>query len=89
VPGSEGGQGARTVIVEYFALFQELRGLDREAIETAADTAGDLYRELATRFSLPYAPEAVRVAVNDEFADWSTELRPGDRMVLLAPMAGG
>lgn len=87
--GSEGGQQSRTVFVEYFALFQELRGLDREEVETAARTAGDLYRELASRFSLPYAPDAVGVAINDEFAGWSAELQPGDRIVLLAPMSGG
>jgi molybdopterin converting factor small subunit len=31
----------------------------------------------------------LRVAVNDEFADWSRPLVAGDRVVFIPPVAGG
>jgi molybdopterin converting factor small subunit len=31
----------------------------------------------------------LRVAVNDEFADWSQPLAAGDRVVFIPPVAGG
>jgi len=31
----------------------------------------------------------LRVAVNDEFADWSRPLGAGDRVVFIPPVAGG
>jgi molybdopterin synthase sulfur carrier subunit len=31
----------------------------------------------------------LRVAVNDEFGDWSQELADGDRVVFIPPVAGG
>ena len=33
--------------------------------------------------------KAVRVAVNDEFADWNQTLREGDELVFIPPVAGG
>jgi molybdopterin converting factor small subunit len=31
----------------------------------------------------------LRVAVNDEFRDWSSALEPNDRVVFIPPVAGG
>jgi molybdopterin converting factor small subunit len=31
----------------------------------------------------------LRVAVNDEFCEWSAPLQPGDRVVFIPPVAGG
>jgi molybdopterin converting factor small subunit len=31
----------------------------------------------------------LRVAINDEFADWSRRLGTGDRIVFIPPVAGG
>ena len=38
-------------------------------------------------FTLPRA--MLRVAVNDEFSDWSQPLQAGDRVVFIPPVAGG
>ena len=36
------------------------------------------------------APALLRVAINDEFCDWSQPLaEPGDRVVFIPPVAGG
>jgi molybdopterin converting factor subunit 1 len=75
--------------VQYFAVLRERAGIASETVRTAATTAADLYDELAARhdFGLPRA--MLRVAVNDEFADWSRRLAGGDRVVFIPPVAGG
>lgn len=75
--------------VQYFAVLRERAGTSRETVRTAAATAAELYDELATRhdFGLPQA--MLRVAVNDEFAEWSRTLVAGDRVVFIPPVAGG
>ena len=75
--------------VQYFAVLRERAGLSRETVETAAATAADLYDELATRHDFGLPRSLLRVAVNDEFADWSRPLAAGDRVVFIPPVAGG
>jgi molybdopterin converting factor subunit 1 len=78
-----------SVEVQYFAVLRERAGVAREQVETGAATAAELYDELAARhdFGLPRA--MLRVAVNDEFAEWSRPLVAGDRVVFIPPVAGG
>ena len=80
---------AKNVTLEHFAIFRELRERDVETVATAAGTAGDLYEELRGRFGLPLPQGALRVAINDEFAPWEQELRDGDRVAFIPPVAGG
>ena len=51
-------------------------------------TVGDLYEELDRRHAFPPLGR-LKVAVNDEFRDWSTPLRDGDMVVFIPPVAGG
>ena len=75
--------------VQYFALLREQAGRSSERVSTAAVTPADLYAELRTTrgFTLPVA--MLRVAINDEFCEWSRRLQPGDRVVFIPPVAGG
>jgi molybdopterin converting factor small subunit len=75
--------------VRYYAVLREQAGRGGERVSTSAATARDLYAELreSRGFTLP-AP-LLRVAVNEEFADWDTELRDGDQVVFIPPVAGG
>lgn len=77
-----------TVSIEYFAIFREHAGRDREQVSTSARTAGELYEELRARYAFP-SVGTVRVAVNDEFRDWQTPLTDGDFVVFIPPVAGG
>lgn len=74
--------------VEYFAILREHVGCAHETLSTAAATVGDLYNELDRRHAFP-ALGRLKVAVNDEFRDWSTPLRDGDMVVFIPPVAGG
>jgi sulfur-carrier protein len=79
----------KTVLVRYFAVLREQRGLGEEKVATSAATAGELYDELRAlhRFSLP--AERLRVAINDEFEPWAAGLKSGDAVVFIPPVAGG
>jgi molybdopterin converting factor subunit 1 len=75
--------------IQYFAVLRERAGTARESVRSTAANAGELYDEIAARhdFGLPRA--MLRVAINDEFADWSRPLASGDRVVFIPPVAGG
>ena len=78
----------KTIRVEYFAVLREHVGVASEAIETAASTADALYAELAARHQFPEL-QTLKVAINDDFADWQTPLSDGDTVVFIPPVAGG
>ena len=79
----------KTVLVRYFALLREQRGLGEERVETAAATAGDLYRELQARHPFTLGAARLRVAVHDAVAPWDTLLKEGDAVAFRPPVAGG
>ena len=75
--------------IKYYAALREKAGRTAETLETAATTPAAVYDELRTRHGFGLNREAVRVAVNDEFADWNQTLREGDELVFIPPVAGG
>lgn len=79
----------RRVSVRYFALLREQAGCAEESIETQARSPADLYAELRARHPFTLPPELLRVAVNEEFGDWSQPLAEGDVVVFIPPVAGG
>lgn len=92
IPAQAGGAArpvARTLQIQYFALLREQAGRNAETVSSQARDARELYRELRARHGLQLEPEQLRVAVNEEFADWSQALREGDTVVFLPPVAGG
>jgi molybdopterin converting factor subunit 1 len=79
----------KTVLVRYFAILREQRGAGEERLETEAATADALYAELRLRHRFTLAADRLRVAVNDEFQPWATQIRDGDSVAFLPPVAGG
>jgi molybdopterin synthase sulfur carrier subunit len=79
----------KTVHLQYFALLREQRGLGSETLATSATTAGQLYDELRARHDLSLSSDRLRVAINNEFAPWSTPLTDGAQIVFIPPVAGG
>jgi len=75
--------------IQYFAVLRERAGTSHETVESAAQTAAELYDELAARHDFGLPRTMLRVAVNDEFTDWSQPLAAGDRVVFIPPVAGG
>lgn len=79
----------KQIHIRYFAVFRERRGLGEETIPTTADTAKELYDQLAANHDFPLASSAVRVSVNLEFRPMGTKLQEGDQVAFIPPVAGG
>jgi len=79
----------KTVHLQYFAILREQRGLGAETLSTSATTAAQLYDELRARHAFTLLAERLRVAINNEFAPWSTPLTDGAQIVFIPPVAGG
>lgn len=79
----------KTVHLQYFALLREQRGTSTETLKTAAATAAELYTELRARHRFTLPAENLRVAINGEFAPWTTPLADGTELVFIPPVAGG
>ena len=79
----------RGIRVQYFALLREQAGRNAETVNSRARDARELYEELRSARGLKLRPEQLRVAINEEFADWSQTLAEVDSVVFLPPVAGG
>jgi molybdopterin-guanine dinucleotide biosynthesis protein A len=79
----------RRLRVQYFAALREQAGRSEEALDSRARDARELYAELRAAHGLKLLPEQLRVAINEEFSDWSQPLNEGDTVVFLPPVAGG
>jgi molybdopterin converting factor small subunit len=75
--------------IQYYAILREQAGRSDEVVETPAVTPAEIYAELQRRHSFTLPKEQLKVAVNGEFADWSSRLNDGDSLVFIPPVAGG
>jgi len=75
--------------LQYFSLIGDLTGKSGEQLQSQSTTPEELYKELQIIYSFDQCPSKFRVAVNDEFADWDTQLNDGDSVVFIPPVAGG
>ncbi|MCJ8329818.1 MAG: MoaD/ThiS family protein [Lentisphaeria bacterium] len=78
-----------SVTIHYFAKLREERGLSTETIDTELETPAQLYKMLEETHQLSLAQPHLKVAVNDEFVDWSYLMQNGDSIVFIPPVAGG
>lgn len=79
--------------VLYFAWVRERIGLPKERVETSAATVADLIEELKARedrYAAAFADlRALRVAVDQELADFDAPLKGVREIALFPPMTGG
>lgn len=75
--------------IRYYALLREQSGTSSETVQTTATTASDLYQELAQRHSFSLRMDQLKLAVNDQFANWNTQIQNKDVVVFIPPVAGG
>ena len=82
-----------TLDVRYFAWLRERIGVPSERVDTEAATVADLVRELSDReprYAAAFADlAALRVAVDQELADWQADLRGVREVAFFPPMTGG
>lgn len=77
------------VLVQYFASLRDEAGVPEEEIQTSAATAEELFDELRERHGFTLDRSALKLVVNEEFKDWSQEVKEGDTIVFIPPVAGG
>ena len=75
--------------VSYFAILKDERGIAQEELETGAATPSELYAGLKNEHKFSLKQESLRVAVNEEFVNWTQKLSDGDQVVFIPPVAGG
>ncbi|MFX0541810.1 molybdopterin converting factor subunit 1 [Roseovarius sp. S4756] len=79
--------------VLYFAWVRERIGLPRETLTTDAATVQDLVNELRAReerYDMAFSDlAALRVAVDQELAEWDTPLAGVREVAFFPPMTGG
>ena len=77
----------------YFAWVRERIGVPRERVETTAATVADLVAELRARedrYDLAFSDlDSLRVAVDQELADFDTPLADVREVAFFPPMTGG
>ena len=80
--------GVRTRL---FARLREQAGTESESVEVRAGaTVADVYDALRKLHpALDPSREAVRAAVNQEFADWDAIVADGDEVAFIPPVSGG
>jgi len=79
--------------VLYFAWVRERIGVPRETVQTAAATVADLIEELRgreARYEAAFADlGALRVALDQELADFNAPLEGVREVAFFPPMTGG
>jgi len=79
--------------VVYFAWVRERIGLPKERVETSAKTVADLVAELKAReerYAVAFEDtSALRVAVDQELADFDASLEGVREVAFFPPMTGG
>ena len=77
----------------YFAWVRERIGLPRETVETAAETVTGLIAELSAReqrYALAFSDlVSLRVALDQELADFDAPLKGVREVAFFPPMTGG
>lgn len=73
----------------FFAKLQDEMQTPELSYTSDATTAAGIYDELRMKHSLSLKRQHLRVAINGNFAEWSTPLRDGDEVVFIPPVSGG
>ncbi|HEY9756981.1 MAG TPA: MoaD/ThiS family protein [Oculatellaceae cyanobacterium] len=79
----------KQINIQYFAVLKEERGLSSETVQTSSKTVRELFNELNKKYRFSLNTERLNVAVNDEFQPWDANLKQGDTVVFIPPVAGG
>ena len=79
----------KKITVRYFAMFREHAGLSEETIEVEVVTAMDVFEQTRSRHGSSEPMGHCKVAINDQMADWESNVNDGDTVLLFPPVAGG
>jgi len=77
--------------VLFFARLQEDMGISELLMdgENAGQTAQSLRNNLIAMGKASLADDSIKVAINQSFCDWDTEIKDGDEVAFMPPVTGG
>jgi len=79
----------KTIHIYYFSILKDESKSTDETIQTTASTPSSLYDELSNKYQFSLSKNTLKVAINDEFKDWSTQLKNEDVVIFIPPVSGG
>jgi molybdopterin converting factor subunit 1 len=79
----------KKVKIEYFAVLREQAKINSEELETRSTDARELLSELTSKYNFTLGESTLKVAINEEYCEFTTKLNEGDRIVFIPPVAGG
>ena len=78
-----------TITLRYFSLLREQAGIDEEKWQTTAMTPRVLYAELVAKYAFSLVANQIGIAINNSFANMDVQLKDGDVLAFIPPIAGG
>ena len=84
-----GATEEKTLNLLHFAQLRDEVGAAETTHTTTCATAAGVYDELRMAHGLSLTRKHLKVAVNGDFADWSTRISDGDELAFIPPVSGG
>ncbi len=75
--------------VKYFASMREAVGKSEEIVETNASTVKELFSQMCREYHFNGETQHFKVAVNEEYAPFSHQLKEMDTVAFIPPVSGG
>ena len=80
----------KTINVLYFASLAEQAGCDSETLDIEPNSSlAEVYSTLKAKHNFEQSQSQLRIAINDRFCDWQSEINAGDSIAFIPPVAGG
>ena len=79
----------KLIDVLYFASLAEQAGKDEERLNFDGNSLTELYQLLADKYQFTLSQDKVAVAINHEITSWDSEIKTGDIIAFIPPVAGG
>ena len=79
----------KNINILFFGKLKETWNASKTNIQTQASSVDELYAELLKTASEEPHKASIKVAINEEFADWDSEITDQDTIALLPPASGG
>lgn len=75
--------------IKYFAALRECVGKSEEEFSASVTTVEEVYQMLNDKYTFPVDKHHLKVALNEEYAQFDDKISEGDTIVFIPPVAGG
>lgn len=79
----------KNITILFFGKLKEVWGTNSKEFTSNTENIESLYSELLESASEEPHKASIKVAINDEFAEWNTTINDGDTIAFLPPASGG